>query len=117
MIEIAHQRRTRQLACHFLGWTAHVDVDLFRALGFGDACALRHPFSFTAGELDDEGREIATLGAADDVGAVTHQLFTGDHFGDHDRRAQAVGKASERQVGDAGHRRERDQPGGMARGL
>ena len=109
MIEVAHQRRAGLAAGHLSRRAAHIDVDDVGARRVGEARARLHPARLAAGELDDEGEDLAVaLGLANGFGAAPDKLLAGGHLRDHEPCAEPRDRAPERQVGDARQGRQRD---------
>ncbi len=108
MVEIAHERRTREAARHLLGGAAHVDVDNVGAKRLGDAGSLGHPAGLTPGELDDKGAGGIALAACFELRLwpLVGKGLAGDHLRDHEGRAKTARKAAKRQVADPRHGRK-----------
>ncbi len=108
LVEIAHQGRAAQDAGHFLGRAAEIEIDDMRAGLFGQGRAARDVGWVAADQLDDLQATVVTeLRFAHDVGAAALHLGASDHLGRRVRRAQFVRHVAERQVGDAGHGRDK----------
>ncbi len=89
---------------------AKIYVDDFGAHGFAHAGGFGHGGRFATGELDGtEARTFIKGGHAQRVAILAQHGPGRDHFGHDHAGAQAFGKTTERQVGDARHRSEDDR--------
>ena len=106
---VAHQGAAGHLADgDFLDRTAEIDVDDIGAAADGDAGGLGHGGGVAARQLD-RGWAAVHLGHAQGGLVLAHHGPGGDHLGDDEAGAEFAGEAAERQVGDAGHRRQDDR--------
>jgi hypothetical protein len=113
VVKIAHQGRAGLAAGHMARRAAHVDVDNFRAGGFGDPRALRHPFGFTARELNHMRTYSGRLTSQPRHRATMDEVIAGGHLRNDQSGAERRSQASKGGIGDAGHRREKDPIGDL----
>ena len=78
-----------------------------RAGRLGDTHAVPHRLRIAAGKLHDVDVEPLAFHAQPRLFGVQERPVAGDHLGHDEARAEAVRQAAERQIGDAGHRREK----------
>jgi len=111
MIRVAHQRRPRRAVsagtCHLLGGTSHVDIDELCAATCDHARGLGDPVRIAAGQLhggilDPQPK----LGLFARAGSGLHHLLAGDHFADHQPRAELRHDRPKGQIRDSRHRGE-----------
>ena len=111
MVEVAHQGRARIAADDPLGRTAHVDVDDPGAGAFGDPNGFPHPVRLAAGKLDDVGLDPGPFGAKLRLHGAADELVGRHHLGYDEACSEALGDASEGDVGHPGQgRKNRPRP-------
>ena len=104
---VAHQRRAGMAVDHLFHRAAEIDVDQPRAAIGIELRRLRHDPRLAAGELH---RHRLLVGAAlrhrQRLPGLADRRLAGDHLRHHQRGALLFDHAPERQIGDAGHRRQ-----------
>ena len=107
---LAHQRRAGEPARHLLRRAAEVDVDDRRPLPRRPARRLGHRARLAAGELHRRAAVArAELGPRPRLRPAPQHLARGDHLGNDEPGAEPEREVPERDVGDAGHRCQKNR--------
>lgn len=102
---VLHQRATGLDVAHFLGGTAHVDIDNLRPKADVVTRRIRHLLRIAAGNL--HGNDTAFIGkiaAVQGFSSISERRVAGQHFAHRPTRAEIAAEAAEGFVGNARHR-------------
>ena len=106
---VLHQRAARLDVADFFGGAAHIDVDKLRAEGDVVYGRFRHLPRVAARNLHRRHSFFAAeIAAVQGFGGVSERGVAVQHFADRPACAERAAQSTERLVGNARHRRERD---------
>ena len=106
MVEVPHQRRSRQAAGDLLGGAPHVDIHEIGAVRLDKARRLGQIVGAAAGKLHRPRRHVGAVGLRSRLDVAGKQTVAGHHLRKDEASAQSMGNAAKREVADAGHRRK-----------
>ena len=107
---LAHQGRASETVDDLAHRATEIDVDDIRAAIGVEPRRLAHRFRIAAHQLHrDRLLDRIPGGFLDALPRLANRGLAGDHLGDVEARAIAAHQLAERQIGDAGHRRQHDR--------